>query len=538
MLNGRIFKMFHKKNSMLRFSTKKRFSIIDWEISPTAQTALSLLSSFVSYVVTLGISFFLSPYIVKMLGEEANGFTSLASNFISYAQIITLALNGMGGRYIVVAYHRGDYEKASRYFTTLFFSNTILSVVFLITGGVCVYRLEYIVNISENLVTDVKFLFSLVFINFIFNTLLSQFSCSVTIKNKLYLTYFREIQGQLVRGILLLTLFIFLVPKVYFIGLGALASSVIAAVYNIIYKIHLVPEIKIRKEYFTLKYLKELLSNGIWNSLSQAGAILLTGLDLLITNLFVSSSMMGVLSIAKTLPSIFSTIATTISSIFYPQILLNYSKNNSDGIVSTIRKSTKVIVFIVSIGTSFLIVFGYDFYSLWQPTLDARVLQILSILSCLGTIVICAGQSMTQVFTVTLHIKENSISVIITGILSTVLTLVLVKYTTLGVYAVAGVSTVLGIIRSVVFLLPKAAGYLHKKKSVFFYTIRNAVFCNAVLCLIGFLIKQIMSQNSWLELILTAVVFAFIGLISNTFVVLNKSERHMLIDMVKAKLKK
>jgi len=34
-------------------------------------------------------------------------------------------------------------------------------VVFLITGGVCVYRLEYIVNISENLVTDVKFLFSL-----------------------------------------------------------------------------------------------------------------------------------------------------------------------------------------------------------------------------------------------------------------------------------------------------------------------------------------------------------------------------------------
>lgn len=533
--------MFHKKNSMLSFSTyktKKRFSLIDWEISPKAQTALSLLSSFVSYVVTLGISFFLSPYIVKMLGEEANGFTSLASNFTSYAQIITLALNGMGGRYIVVSYHRGDYEKASRYFTTLFLSNIILSLVFLIAGGACVYKLEYIVNISENLVTDVKCLFSLVFINFIFNTLLSQFSCSVTIKNKLYLTYFREIQGQLIRGILLLTLFMFLVPKVYFIGIGALASSVIAAVYNIIYKIHLVPEIKIRKEYFTPKYLKELLSNGIWNSLSQAGAMLLTGLDLLITNLFVSSSMMGVLSVAKTVPSIFSTIATTISSIFYPQILLNYSKNNSDGIVSTIRKSTKVIVFIVSIGTSFLIVFGYDFYSLWQPTLDARVLQILSILSCLGTIVICAGQSMTQVFTVTLHIRENSISVIVTGVLSTILTFVLVKYTSLGVYAVAGVSTVLGIIRSVVFLLPKAAEFLNKKKNVFFYTMRNAILCNSVLCLIGFLIKQVLNQDSWFKLIFTAVVFALIGLISNFFVVLNRSERKMLVGTIKAKIKK
>lgn len=517
---------------------KKRFSLIDWDIPPKAQTALSLLSSFVSYAVTLGISFFLSPYIVKMLGEEANGFSSLASNFTSYAQIITLALNGIGSRYIAVSYHKGDYEKASRYFSTLFLSDIILSLVFLVAGGACVYKLEYIVNISEHLVTDVKILFSLVFVNFILCTVLIPFACPVTIKNKLYLQYFREIQGQLIRGILLLTLFMFLVPKVYFIGIGALASSVIAAVYNIIYKIHLVPEIKIRKEYFTPKYLKELLSNGIWNSLSQAGAMLLTGLDLLITNLFVSSSMMGVLSVAKTVPSIFSTIATTISSIFYPQILLNYSKNNSDGIVSTIRKSTKVIVFIVSIGTSFLIVFGYDFYSLWQPTLDARVLQILSILSCLGTIVICAGQSMTQVFTVTLHIKENSISVIVTGVLSTILTLVLVKYTSLGVYAVAGVSTVLGIIRSVVFLLPKAAEYLNKKKNVFFYTIRNAVLCNTVLCLIGFLIKQVLNQDSWFKLILTAVVFALIGLISNFFVVLNRSERKMLVSTIKARLKK
>lgn len=517
---------------------KKKFSLINWNISPAMQTALSLITSFISYGITFGISFFLSPYIVKVLGAEANGFSNLAGNFTSYAQLITMALNGMGSRYIAVAYHKGEYEKASRYFTTLFFGDVFLGIIFTLAGGLCVYKLEYLINISPELVNDVKILFLITFFNFILGTVLIPFSCPVTIKNKLYLSYIRDVQSQVARGILIVCLFTFLSPKVFYVSLGAMVSALIAAYYNVVYKIKLIPEVKIKKEYYTPKYLKELISKGIWNSVSSAGTMLLTGLDLIITNLFVDAEMMGVLSIAKTIPGIFTTISNTISQIFYPQILLDYSKNDLKGIVETVKKSTKVIVCFISLGTSFLIIFGYEFYSLWQPTLDARLLQVLSILTCLVTIFVCSGQSTSQVFTVTLHVRQNSLSVIITGVLSTLITLILVKVTNLGVYAVAGVSAVLCIIRAVFYALPKAAEFLNEKKNVFFCTVKNAISSNVSLCVLGYLIKLVLHQRNWAELIITALVFALLGFILNFFVLFNKNEREMLINFAKSRIKR
>ncbi len=39
--------------------------------------------------------------------------------------------------------------------------------------------------------------------------------------------------------------------------------------------------------------------SGIWNSVNQCGHLLLTGLDLLLSNLFVSPYAMGVVAVSK-----------------------------------------------------------------------------------------------------------------------------------------------------------------------------------------------------------------------------------------------
>ena len=55
------------------------------------QTAVNVFTGIMVMVVNLGISFFLSPYIVDTLGEEANGFNQLAHNFVTYASLISIA---------------------------------------------------------------------------------------------------------------------------------------------------------------------------------------------------------------------------------------------------------------------------------------------------------------------------------------------------------------------------------------------------------------------------------------------------------------
>ena len=47
------------------------------------QMYINLIAQTIAYAVNLGISFFLTPYIVNHIGVEANGFVGLANNFIS-----------------------------------------------------------------------------------------------------------------------------------------------------------------------------------------------------------------------------------------------------------------------------------------------------------------------------------------------------------------------------------------------------------------------------------------------------------------------
>ena len=135
-------------------------------LSENKKLIINLLSSIIAFGINLIIGFYLSPYIVKNLGVEANGFISLANNFITYASLVTIALNSMSGRFITIAIHQSDYEKANKYYNAVFGGNLITASVLAVPAVVSVIKLEYLINIPSNLIFDVKILFSIIFINY------------------------------------------------------------------------------------------------------------------------------------------------------------------------------------------------------------------------------------------------------------------------------------------------------------------------------------------------------------------------------------
>lgn len=512
--------------------------LVDLEISRNKQTMVNMIANAMSFAISLVISFFLSPYIVKQLGAEANGFVTLATNFVNYANLIKTALNGVGTRYIMVAYHKGDYEKASRYYSSLFFGDLFLSIVFAILSIACIWKLEHIINISENLVTDVKILFSFVFANFVFGTALTVFSSAAITKNKMYLQSIRDIQSYLIRSILLIVLFVVFEPKVFFLGLASFVPAIVVALYNIYYKSVLLPEIHIKKNYFSFSTIKELVGQGIWNSISSLGTILMTSLDLLIANILVGEKDMGILSIAKSMPNIISGLATTMGTVFFSVITIDYAKGNIEKLISTVKQSTRLVGFITTIPLAFLISYGMEFYSLWQPTLDAKQLHILSILTIAGFIVFAGTNNVGTLFTVTLHVKERSIVTLLTGAVSIFFTLLLLKTTNLGVYAIAGVSSVVDTISMVIYVIPFGAKYIGQKKTLFLPVVFRSVTSTAVLCAVGYLLKLIIPSNSWFTLIISATVFAIVSMAVNSVIMLDKETRNIAIGFIKSKINK
>lgn len=512
---------------------KKRRSLVDLELNSNIQLMVNLAANILAFVVTLGISFFLSPYITKHLGAEANGFVTLANNFVSYATLVKTALNAMGSRYIIVAYHRGEIDKANRYYSSLFYGDLVIGILSLILGVSIVYYLESIINIPIKLVSDVKILFLLVFLNFSFNTVTAVFSSAPYIKNKIYLQSLRDIQCNVTRAILLIVLFTFFSAKTFFLGIATVVSGGILIAYNIYYKQKLVPELRVNKKDFSFHTIKELVSQGVWNSISSLGTMLLSSFDLLITNLYIGANEMGVLSVAKSMPGMIAGMGSTLASVFFSEMSIDYAKDDMSALSKTVEKSCMIIGAIVTIPLAYLIVFGDDFYALWQPTLDSDRLQFLSILTCAGFI-LCAGcNSISTIFTITLHVKQSAISVLVSGIISTFVTLVLVSTTDLGIYAVAGVSTIVDTIRNIFYIIPTATKYIGLKKTAFYPVVLKSVSSTVVLCVLGFFIKRFFICDSWSMLFIIAAIFGIMGLIINFMIVLNKSAREELLKNIK-----
>ena len=92
-------------------------------ISKSKQIMINMAASMISTLVSLAISFVLSPIIIDKLNYEAYGFMTLANDFVSYANIAAMALNSMAGRFITVSLTKGDYDNANKYFNSTMYAN-------------------------------------------------------------------------------------------------------------------------------------------------------------------------------------------------------------------------------------------------------------------------------------------------------------------------------------------------------------------------------------------------------------------------------
>ena len=128
------------------------------------QIGINLVAQIIAFSINLGISFFLTPFIVEKIGVEANGFVSLANNFIEYAQLITVAINSMAGRFITIKLHQNKQEDANKYFSSVFVANSIMSVVLTILSVLVIIFIDHLVNISSTILTDVRILWGFIFV--------------------------------------------------------------------------------------------------------------------------------------------------------------------------------------------------------------------------------------------------------------------------------------------------------------------------------------------------------------------------------------
>ena len=153
-----------------------------------------------------------------------------------------------------------------------------------------------------------------------------------------------------------------------------------------------------------------------------------------------------------------------------------------------------------------LVVIGNSFFMLWVPNEDSDLLQVLSILTIAGMTVNGGIQCVYNIFSVVNKIKINSIVNLISDLGIVLTVLLLLKTTDLGVYAVAGVSSFVIIIRSLCFSVPYAAYCSQIEKWFFYKQIVLNLLALFVSVVIAMMLKSFFDISTWWDIIVVALL--------------------------------
>ncbi len=502
------------------------------------QMAVNVTAQLVAFAVGLGINFKLGPFITMHFSDGAYGFYKMGTDFVGYAQILVSALNTMASRFIVIRLHRGDTENANKYFTSVLFSNIFISVLLFIPATVLILFLDKLLNIDPLILTDVQLLWGFIFANFFISIVTSVFGVATYARDRLELTAIKTIETEIIRAVILVAAFLFFRPYLWYIGFTSVICTLYMAAANRRFTKKLLPEIHIQKKYYDLKKVIELVSLGAWNSVTRLGQALLDQLDLLITNLFISGSAMDVLGFAKTVPMYITSLMGNVVGVFNPQITIAYAKGDKKELVNIIKSCNRILILILSIPIAFVTVFADKFYALWLPNKDPIQLYYLSLLT-MGTLFVSMSiQVLYHVFIITKKVKVNAIVMLISGIVTTGIVFLLLNITNWGLYAIAGVSTVIGIIRNLTFTPLYAAKCLGIKWHTFYSDIGTGFLSIVLISIIGYLSRSFIVPNSWMSLILVGIVVGILAVAADFFIILKKDDRRFIINYIGNKLHK
>lgn len=501
------------------------------------QLAINMAAQIVAFAVNFCISFFLTPYIIKHVGREAYGFVALGNNFINYASLITVSLNSMAGRFITIKVHQNNFKRANQYFSSVILANLLLSLVLSVPLALIIANLPDIVKISPSLLPDVRMLWIFIFLSFLIGLVTSTFGESLFAVNRLDVRSRRDIEANLLKIMMIGVTFGLFTARVWYIGLSTVLCTIYSAVMNLYYSRKFLPEIRFSVKHFEKSAVKELLSSGIWNSVTRVGGIALTELDLLLSNWFITAQAMGTMSIAKTVPTYVSSFSSSIVSVFMPSLTITYAKGDNDAVVKAVHSNIRILLFFNSIIYGLLFAFCDVFYTLWLAGVsDVQEIYLLSMLSIAGCFVSAVSYAMINLCTVTNKIRFSSLLVILTGILSFAVTFVLLKTTDLGLIAIAVVSVIFVVFRNVVFMIPYGAKCIGKPWYTFFPDLGLNIVVVGVAIGISLVMKKLLIHSiTWPQLIFAVACTGVVLLIFNFFIILKKEERKLLFSKLNRK---
>ncbi|WP_430815371.1 oligosaccharide flippase family protein [Carboxylicivirga sp. RSCT41] len=483
-----------------------------------------------NFIVKMLLGLALPPFLISQLGLSAFGIIQVAISTAAYAALLSTSLNQANNRFVSVCIVRKDWQETSKVLTTIF----ILYILALVIVLPCIiyisFNLTDFFNVDSENVETASYMFLFVAISQVlvmFNTALSS---PIYANNRLDIIQGINILRNALKVILVFVTVLLINASLVSVGLAFLIAAIISTVIAFIAFKKFVPFYEFKLIDFDRERLKSVFNLSAWTGISVVGAMIFSQTDIILINVLLGAEKAGEYAILVQWSVLLISVSTILSGVIAPNILIEYANKNIEKLKGILYQSIRYQGVFSAFASAMVFVYADVILKLWVGE------QFDYLAPYLRVMVIHFGVSLAfrQIYTLNTafnKMKFQGITTILFGGLHIIISVVLLKFTDIGIMAVIISGAVIYFILHVIVLPLYAVGYLKDSLKNMYLNVIPSLITISLVCVVGYIIKILIVPGSWMALTLSLVLTFVMVLVAIFYLVVTKEERMNVLKM-------
>ncbi len=481
---------------------------------------INLICGGVSHLISAGIAFFLTPFLIRRLGIELYGFYPIALEVMAVAGLVMGILNSTARRYVAVEYAAERKKEAKEYFSTVFWAGVLLSAILVIPFMLFVLFSDSFLDMPRGQAGEIRLFLALMLLSGLADAATAIFGASYETSNRLDFRAVQELTAVFVKAILLWFLLSGVLPiSIVSVGIAVLVSSIVAACIRIFMARLLTPDILPKWRAFSLAALRRVLSSGTWYSVNELAGWITAGGFLILVNVGFGAEAAGVYSLALTASRVFGGVMIMLAGVFIPTAVRQFAKGDGEALCADVIRGEKLVGFFTLVGVSMTVGFLKEFFSLWLGAENTQLLRLLTVMAILPMLSVSCSLPMFNLAVVMNRLKRMSLLYAAGALIGLAVSLLLALWTDFGILGIAMVSFAVRVLWYSIFMPLYTARLLCAEPLRLILPILRTYIGAALSVGIIFALKSVCQISSLLALLLVMAVCLCAVLIIGFFAV-------------------
>lgn len=398
------------------------------------QIARNVFSNWVATAATMAVGFFLSPYIVHRLGDQAYGIWVLAMSSINYLSMLDLGMRSSVLRHISKGHTQGDHEASSSAISGALWVRLQLSVVVFLLTAALTYLFPILFKVPPQFAESARVAIFIVGVNLSLGMTMTVFGGVLSGLNR----YDLQTAVTLLQIVLRVTGVVLVLRHGYGIVAIAVCEFVAAFISNLLLVLlarRIYPQMRVRFRRPEREVLRSLWSYSLYAFLTTVALQLVYQTDNLVVGSFVSVSAVTFYAIGNSLCRYTDQFGGALCQSFVPAASTYDAAGDKSRLQSLYRVGTRASMALSLPILATLLVRGRTFIGLWM---GPQYMQISGTVLIILAVALVFSQANTTAFAIafgTGNHKAVAKWAIGEGVANLTLSILLVHW--IGIYGVA-----------------------------------------------------------------------------------------------------